>query len=112
MARVKISDVKVKALGANVYEVKVWIENTGTLPYPTAMGKRNQRILPAILTLEGPGVQIVEGRKRTLVQTVQGKGAAPTAWVIRADKSVKIEVKAETQIAWRDSRIVDLGGVK
>lgn len=112
MARVKIADVKVKALGANVYEIKVWLENTGTLPYPTAMGKRNQRILPAILTIDGPGLQVVEGKKRSLVPSVQGKGAAPLTWIIRVDKPVKIEIKAETQIAWRDARSIDLGGVK
>jgi hypothetical protein len=33
-------------------------------------------------------------------------------WIIRVDKPVKIEVKAETQIAWRDARAIDLGGVK
>lgn len=112
MARVKIAEVKVKLLGTNVYEVKVWVENTGTLPYPTAMGKRNQRILPVVLTLEGPGLQIVEGKKRSLVPSVQGKGAQPVTWIIRVDKPVKIEVKAETQIAWRDARAIDLGGVK
>jgi len=112
MARVKIADVKVKALGANVFEIKAWLENTGTFPYPTAMGKRNQRILPAILTLDGPGLQVVEGKKRSLVQSVQGKGAAPTTWIIRVDKPVKLELNAETQTAWRDSRSIDLGGVK
>jgi hypothetical protein len=112
MAHVKIADVKVKALGANVFEVKAWVENTGTFPYPTAMGKRNTRILPAALTLEGPGLQIVEGKKRALVPSVQGKGAAPVTWIIRVDRPVKIELKTETQTAWRDSRTIDLGGVK
>ncbi len=112
MARIKIADAKVKALGAGVYEVKVWVENTGTLPYPTAMGKRNQRILPVILTLEGPGIQIVDGKKRSLVPSVPGHGTAPVTWLIRSEKPVKVEVKAETQTAWRDARTLDLGGVK
>jgi hypothetical protein len=33
-------------------------------------------------------------------------------WIVRAAKPVKLEVKAETKIAWGDSRIVDLGGIK
>jgi hypothetical protein len=33
-------------------------------------------------------------------------------WVVRAGKPVKLEVKAETKIAWGDSRAIDLGGVK
>jgi hypothetical protein len=112
MAHIKIADAKVKALGAGVYEVKVWVENTGTLPYPTAMGKRNQRVLPVILTLEGPGVQIVDGKKRSLVPSVAGHGTAAVTWLIRSEKPVKVEIKAETQIAWRDARTLDLGGVK
>ena len=113
MARIKIAETKVKRLGDGVYEVKVWVENTGALPYPTAMGKRNQRILPVILTVDGPGLTLVDGKKPSLIQAVAGKAAAaPVTWIIRAEKPVKIEIKAETQIAWRDSRTIDLGGVK
>jgi hypothetical protein len=112
MARIKIADAKVKALGAGVYEVKVWVENTGTLPYPTAMGRRNQRILPVILTFEGAGFEIVDGKKRSLVPSVQGHGTAPVTWILRAEKPVKLVIKAETQVAWGDSRTIELGGVK
>jgi hypothetical protein len=112
MAHIKIAEAKVKALGTGVYEVKVWVENTGTLPYPTAMGKRNQRILPVILTLEGPGIQLVDGKKRSLVPSVPGHGSQAVTWIVRSEKPVKIEIKAETQVAWRDARTIDLGGVK
>jgi hypothetical protein len=33
-------------------------------------------------------------------------------WIVRAAKPVKLEIKAETQNAWGDSRTVDLGGAK
>jgi hypothetical protein len=112
MARIKIADASVKRLGGGVYEVKVWVENTSDLPYPTAMGRRNERILPVIVSLGGPGFEIVQGKKRSLVQAVPAHGAQPVTWVVRAVKPVKIEVKAETQIAWGDSRSVDLGGTK
>jgi hypothetical protein len=112
MARIKIADAKVKSLGAGVYEVKVWVENAGGLPYPTAMGRRNERLLPVIVTLSGQGVDIVEGRKRSLVQAVPAHGTQPVTWIVRAAKPVKIEIRAETQTAWGDSRAVDLGGAK
>jgi len=112
MARVKIGETKVRRLGTGLYEVKVWIENTGFLPYPTAMARRNQRILPVIVTLEGKGFEIVDGKKRSLVPAVQGLGSQAVTWIVRADAPVKIDVKAETQIAWRDSRTIDLGGAK
>ncbi len=112
MARIKIADTAVKRLGVGVYEVKVWIENTGGLPYPTAMGRRNERILPVIVTLGGQGFDIVQGKKRSLVPAVQAHSLQPVTWIVRAGKPVKIEVKAETKIAWGDSRSVDLGGAK
>lgn len=112
MARIKIGDATVKRLGAGVYEVKVWVENTGDLPYPTAMGRRNERVLPVIVSLGGQGYDIVEGKKRSLVPAVAAHGSQPVTWIVRAAKPVKLEVRAETQIAGSDSRVVDLGGAK
>jgi len=112
MPRIKIAEAKVKSLGGGVYEVKVWVENAGDLPYPTAMGRRNGRILPVIVTLGGQGFDIVEGKKRSLVPAVPAHGSQALTWIVRAAKPVKIEVKAETKTAWGDSRAVDLGGAK
>jgi Zinc carboxypeptidase len=112
MARVRIAETKIKELGAGVYEIKVWVENTGGLPFPTAMGRRNQRLLPVIVTLNGQGFDILEGKKRTLIPAVQAQGTQMAAWIIRADRPIKLEVKAETENAWRDSRTVDLGGAR
>jgi hypothetical protein len=112
MPRIRIGDAEVKRLGAGVYEVKVWIENAGGLPYPTAMGKRNQRVLPVVVSLAGPGVDILEGKARSLVPAVPAHGAQAVKWIVRAGKPVKLEIKAETKIAWGDSRSLDLGGVK
>jgi len=112
MARIKIQDAKVKALGGGVYEVKVWVENAGGLPYPTAMGRRNERVLPVVVSLAGPGVDILEGKKRSLVPAVPAHGAQMVRWIVRAAKPVKLEVKAETRAAWGDARTLDLGGVK
>ena len=112
MARIKIADAVVKRLGAAVYEVKVWVENTGDLPYPTAMGRRNERVLPVIVTLGGQGFEMVQGKKRSLVPAGPARGSQLVTWIVRAAKPVMLEVKAETRIAWGDSRKIDLGGVK
>lgn len=112
MARVKIGKTEVKSLGGGVYAVEVWVENAGYLPYPTAMGRRNNRIIPAIVTLEGKDFTIVEGKKRSLVPAIDGYGAQLVRWLVRADKPVKVEVKASTRIAWSDSKTLDLGGAK
>lgn len=112
MARVRFADVKAKRLGAGLYEIKAWVENASDLPYPTAMGRRNERVLPVVVTLGGQGFDIVEGKKRSLVPAVAARGAQPVTWIVRAAKPVKLEVRAETKIAWGDSRSLDLGGVK
>ncbi|MEN6561456.1 MAG: M14 family zinc carboxypeptidase [Acidobacteriota bacterium] len=112
MARIRIAEAKVTKLGAGVYEVKAWIENAGDLPYPTAIGARNQRILPVVVTLGGDGFEIAQGRKRSLVPAVPARGAQAVTWIVRAAKPVKIEIKAETRIAWSDARTIDLGGAK
>ncbi len=112
MARVKLASAEVKRLGEGVYEVKAVVENIGGLPYPTAMGLRNQRPLPVILTLEGPGFEVIDGRKRTAVQGLKPLEAKTVTWVVRAEKPVKLKLKAETRMAWSDTREVALGGAK
>jgi hypothetical protein len=56
--------------------------------------------------------EILEGKKRSLVKAVPAHGAQEVKWIVRSAKPVKLEVKAETKIAWGDSRTLDLGGVK
>jgi hypothetical protein len=112
MARIAIADARVKKLGAGVYEIKAWIENKGDLPYPTAMAGRNQRVLPVVVTLGGEGIEIAQGKKRSLVQSIPPRGSQAVTWIVRSAKPVKLTIKAETQTAWGDARTVDLGGAK
>jgi len=110
MARIQIAQTKVESLGSDVYRVEVWVENTGTFPYPTAMGKRNTRILPVVVTLEGQGLSIVEGKPRMLIQTIDGHKSGKVSWIIRSGGAKSIKVKASTRIAWEDTKTVTLGG--
>jgi hypothetical protein len=110
MARIQIAQTKVESLGSDVYRVEVWVENIGTFPYPTAMGKRNTRILPVVVTLEGQGLSIVEGKPRMLIQTIDGHKSVKVSWIIRSGGAKSIKVKASTRIAWEDTKTVTLGG--
>jgi hypothetical protein len=112
MAHIRIGKTEVKALGGGVYAVEAWVENAGYLPYPTGMGRRNNRIIPVVITLEGKGVEIVEGKKRSLIPTIDGNGAQSVRWLIRSEKPVPIEIKASTKMAWGDAKTLDLGGAK
>ncbi len=110
MARIKINKTEVKPLGGGLYQVKAWIENVGYLPYPTAMGKRNTRILPVVVTIEGANYEIVEGKKRSLIQAIDGHKTQMVSWLIQAVKPVKLNIKAATNNAWKDTREIELGG--
>ncbi len=110
MAHIKIVKTKATPLGSGVYRIEVWVENTGMLPYPTAMGKRNNRILPVVVTLEGGEYSLVEGKPRMLIKSIDGYKSGKVSWIIRAEKVKSLTVKASTRIAWADSAVVTLGG--
>ncbi len=112
MARVKIGKTEVKALGGGIYAVEVWVENAGYLPFPTAMGRRNNRIVAPVATLEGQGFTLLEGKKRALVPPLDGFAAQKVRWLVRAEKPVKIEAKVSARQAWSDAKAIDLGGVR
>ena len=110
MARIALGKTEVEPLGGGVYRIKTWVENTGYLPYPTAMGKRNKRILPVIVTLEGDGIKIVDGKKRSLIPSIDGSKAASVSWIVYAEKPTKLTVRAKTENAWSDAASVSIGG--
>jgi len=111
MARIQIAKTEVKEIGNHIYRLKVWVENSGYLPYPTAMGKRNNRILPVIVTLEGE-IDILEGKKRSLIKSFGENKIQEISWLIHAKKPVEVEVLAKTNIAGKDSKPLTLGGKK
>jgi len=112
MARIKMGPVKATALGGGLFEIEAWIEDAGYLPYPTAMGRRNTRIAPVLVTLEGKGLQFIEGKPRSSVPSLEGFGRQKVRWILRAEKPGKIEIKAAARNAWGGTATIDLGGVK
>ncbi len=112
MARIQMGPTKATALGGGLYEIEAWVEDAGYLPYPTAMGKRNQRIFPVIVTLEGQGLKIIDGKKRTQVFSVDGNGSQKVRWLVQVDKPVAVEIKAATRNAWGGTATLNLGGGK
>jgi len=112
IARIRINKTKVEPIGKGLYRVSAWIGNTGYLPYPTAMGIRNNRILPVIVTLEGNNYRIIEGKKRSSVKKIGGYKTHMLSWIIQAEKPVKLKIKATTSIASSDSKQIELRGAK
>jgi hypothetical protein len=109
LARLKIGKIEVRSRGAGVYEITLWIENTGYLPFPTAMGRKDQHVGPAVVTLSGEGLTFLGGHSRTPVNGIEGGGAAKLQWLIQAPAGNKpLEVKLESPNAWGDAARVAL----
>lgn len=112
LAVVKIAKTQVIPLGKGFYRVKVWVENSGFLPYPTSMGNRNQRIPPVVVSLTAGNFKIIEGKKRHLINEVKGHSTQMTQWIIYAKKPIRLNLELQTSNAWADTKTVTLGGVK
>ena len=112
LPRIKIAKTKVKPLGSGLYRVNAWVENCGYLPYPTAMGKRNKRIPPVVISLKGNRFKIIEGKKRLLIDRLKGQETRKVHWLIHADQPIKLDLEAFTPNARRDVKQVILGGAR
>jgi len=104
----RISDFKVKSMGANVYSIDIWVENTKYLPFPTAMGKRNNQPAPAILTLDASGIEFLNGIKRTPIKSIDGIKTVKISYVIRLAKGGSINANLESKFAGNDSKEIKL----
>lgn len=112
IANIKISNIKVKNLGSGLYSVKAYVTNNGFLPYPTAMGEKNERITPVILTVQGNGIKILEGKKRSSIKSIKGMASKSVKWLIYSANPVKLNIKSLTDNATDDLKVVILGGGK
>ena len=109
LARLKIQKTEVKAKSAGLYEVTLWVENSGTLPFPTAMGRKNQHVGPAVVTLRGEGITFLGGRSRTPISDIEGGKTAKVQWLIHAPAGDKaMQVTLESPNAWGDTAQVTL----
>jgi len=108
----KITILKTNATsqGAGIYEVEVWIENPSYLPFPTAMGKRNQQPAPAILTIDNDDITILSGKKRTPIQDLAGFETKKFTWMIQSDRNTTLEIQLTSVNAWGDQKQIKIGG--
>lgn len=110
MPGIKIAKTEVKTLGGGLYQVKAWVENYGFLPYPTAMGGRNEHIPPIVLTIEGNNFKIIEGKKRSLVRKIGGQATEMVKWILYAAQPVQLKLKAASPLVRADVKEIMLEG--
>lgn len=110
LPKLAIAEVKTTEKGGGVYQVEAWVTNEGYLPFPIAMGKRNKMPAPAIMTLEGEGIDILSGKKRTPVGDVGGMKSVRFIWLVRSPKKGALTLKLESKQAGNDSEKIIIGG--
>jgi hypothetical protein len=110
LPRLQFTDTKITDKGGGVYQLDVWLSNNGYLPFPTAMGKRNKIPAPAIITIEGDGMDILSGKKRTPVNEMGGNKSARYIWLVRAPKKGTVTLRLESKQAGTDTKQINIGG--
>ena len=112
LPRVNILKTEIAPKGATVYELIVWVQNSGELPLPTAMGKRNQHVGPIILTIEGEGLVVLSGKQRTILNAIDAMKSRKLTWLLQSEKPQTLRLTLESANAGNDSAEVRLGGAQ
>ncbi len=110
LPKLQIGEIKLTEKGGGVYQLEAWIINDGYLPFPTAMGKRNKIPSPAIITLEGEGIEILSGKKRTPVIELGARKSVRYVWLITSPRKGMMIMKLESKQAGTDSKQINIGG--
>ncbi len=110
LPRAKIAKTEITEKGSSIYELTVWVQNSGELPLPTAMGKRNRHVGPAVLTVGGNDLIFLSGKKRTTINDIDALKSVKLTWLIQSAKPQTLPLALESANAWSDSAEVRLGG--
>ncbi|RLD35963.1 MAG: hypothetical protein DRI74_09915 [Bacteroidetes bacterium] len=108
LPRLSILKTDIEAISANIYKMNVWVQNENYLPFPTAMGSRNNRPAPAILLIDGENVKLVNGKVRTPINKVDGLKSVKLSFLIQAKKGTEVSLKLESKFAGNDKVKVTL----
>jgi len=113
LPQLKVLKSEAKAKGAGVYAITLWVENTGYLPFPTGMGRKNLHVPPAIVTLAGKDVTFLQGRARTTVNAVDGLKNVKLEWLVQVPPTLAgIDVTLESANAGGDTGRIALGSAQ
>ncbi len=112
LPRLRIVKAKGEPMGSGVFRLKLWVENSGYLPFPTAMGSRNSHPAPAVITLGNNDLAMVDGLKRTVVKEIGGGQAKLLTWIVRGQNGQKIKIALTHPSGWNDTTTIVLGEMK
>ena len=108
----RIEDKRVTSYGEGVYRVEAWIRNEGKFHFPTAMGSRNGNPPPAIISLTGDGLEILEGKVRTPIKGIDAGAKRKLTWLVRVKKGTDMKLLVKAVNAIGSESIIKAGGAK
>lgn len=103
-----ILKTEIEAVSSDIYKLNVWVQNENYLPFPTAMGTRNNRPAPAILLVDGKDVQFANGKTRTPINKVDGLKSVKLSYLLQAKKGTEVTLKLESKFAGYDKAKITL----
>lgn len=112
LPKLNILKTEVKPKGEGIFELNVWIGNESYLPFPTAMGQKNEQPAPAVVILKGEDFEIMSGKKRTPVSSLPGLQSKKLSWLLKSEKKSEVDVELAAVNAWGTSKNVKIGGTK
>lgn len=106
---ISITDEKITPLGAGIYRLEIFVENKGTIPYPTDMGQRNQQPAPVVLILEGNDIRFLEGLARTPIHQIAGNQVRKFSWVVQTGRNKDVKARLESPVIRTQMKTFSVG---
>lgn len=106
---ISVAGEKITDLGGGIFKLEIYVENKGYLPYPIAMGQRNNTPSPVIITIDGEA-EILEGLKRTPLGSIDGSQVKKLTWLLKTDKKSTITAKVESAAFGTEVKQIKIGG--
>jgi len=93
MPELKVGETEVKAIGSGLYEVSLFLTNTGWFPTSTAQGRRSRQAWPIRVALNlGERQTLVTGRRVETIPVINGSGEVKKlTWTVRGPKGSRLE---------------------
>ena len=93
----KFAGDKITELAKGIYKVELYVENESVLPYPIAMGARNNHPAPVVVVLEGE-FELLEGNKRVPLGAIGGNQVKKLSWIVKSKKDSEIKAIIESAV--------------
>lgn len=108
LPRIGIRKTEVTSLGESVYEIKVFVENSGYLPTTLAQGATSREVHPLRVTLKTEAKTILSGARTTMINNLQGGEAKEVRWIVRAKGTEKLEVEVISMLAGQTQETIEM----